>query len=239
MVNMVLERCLSTNDLLKSFAHQGYPHGTWISTHVQEQGRGRLGRSWESVKGNLYLSILFRNVPPHAMTWVPLGIAFFLVKKLRELFDLAICIKWPNDLWVQGAKLGGILCESVFSSKDPAIIVGIGLNCLASPRFSDRTITSLTDELGYSVVADDLRMILLESILRDGDDWEKAKIKSGYEKYALFKRGSELVWGDPQRRGVVVGLGQWGELLVFETSLQKEVRLLAEEPLVPGIQLVV
>jgi BirA family biotin operon repressor/biotin-[acetyl-CoA-carboxylase] ligase len=239
MINTVLERCSSTNDLLKGFAQQGCPHGAWISAQIQEKGRGRWGRSWKSVKGNLYLSVLFRNVPSSCLTWVPLGIASFLANHLRSLFGLDIVVKWPNDLWLQGAKLGGILCESVFSAKDPSVIVGIGLNCFDSPHFSDRSTTSLTHALGYCVVADDLRMGLLESILRQGAHWEKVSIQKSYEACALFQKGSEVVWGDPQKRGVVVGLGEWAELVVFESSLQQEVRLLAEEPLIPGIQLII
>ena len=58
--NRVVERCVSTNDLARSLGEAGAPHGTWVSAKVQEAGRGRLGRKWESLEGNLFLSLIAR-----------------------------------------------------------------------------------------------------------------------------------------------------------------------------------
>src|SRR5690606_21800140 len=56
--NLVLEEIESTNDYARNLGEEGLPHGTWISTRIQTQGRGRLGREWRSSEGNLFLSIV-------------------------------------------------------------------------------------------------------------------------------------------------------------------------------------
>jgi BirA family biotin operon repressor/biotin-[acetyl-CoA-carboxylase] ligase len=72
---MIVDRCSSTNDLARKLGEQGQPHGTWVSARVQEAGRGRLGRVWQGIEGNLFLSIVCRVGPPAIWTWVPLASA--------------------------------------------------------------------------------------------------------------------------------------------------------------------
>ena len=166
--NQTVESCSSTNDLAKQLAEQEYPHGTWISARFQEQGRGRLGRKWESVPGNLYLSYVIRDVPNATWTWVPLTIASAAVRFLRERFPtLDIRLKWPNDVWIQGAKLAGVLCEGSFRGEQSFIVAGLGLNCVGSPSFLDRETTSLSAVTQRLISADDIRTPIRAVILEE------------------------------------------------------------------------
>lgn len=96
----------------------------------QRHGRGRQGRVWQSPPGaNLYLSMLAHA--PAGGRWpscVTLALGIAAADALRELGLAQVGLKWPNDLWVDGRKLGGILVEVAPSN---AIVAGIGLNvCL-------------------------------------------------------------------------------------------------------------
>src|SRR4051794_2063446 len=77
--NCVLDRCSSTNDYARILGDRGYPHGTWVAVGIQEAGRGRLGRKWESLEGNLFLSLVVRLEPRALWSWVPLVSTMALV----------------------------------------------------------------------------------------------------------------------------------------------------------------
>lgn len=121
----------STNDRAMQWLQQGAPHGAVVTTDTQTAGRGRRGRQWLSPPGQgLCVSLLLRPGPrPEASRFGALGLAVGV--GLREgLPPLrhAVELKWPNDLLVQGRKLGGILCEARWVGDTPEVVVGFGLN---------------------------------------------------------------------------------------------------------------
>ena len=123
-----------------ALVEQGVPEGTWLRAGRQTGGRGRMGRSWESVSGNLYCSTLVRlsaNDPvAHTLALVAANAVHALV---APLCAGQARIKWPNDMLVDGAKIAGILLER----SGDAIIVGIGINVTSHPQGLDRPVTSL------------------------------------------------------------------------------------------------
>lgn len=125
-------------------ARAGENEGFWLRADRQNFGRGRQGRAWESGSGNLFASTLVRvhpNDPAPASLALVTSLALydavhaFLDKENR----VALCLKWPNDLLLHGAKLSGILLER----EDDAIVVGIGVNLAHHPEGLDRPVTSL------------------------------------------------------------------------------------------------
>lgn len=113
----------STSDQLRILAEKGAPPGTVIWAGKQTRGRGRQGKKWVSPSGNLYFSVLFfseKNIDP-SFSLVAGGA---VIKALENEGESNLQIKWPNDIILNGSKVGGILCEN-FSGK---LIVGIGLN---------------------------------------------------------------------------------------------------------------
>lgn len=225
--NQVIDRCESTNDLARRLGELGAPHGSWISARAQDAGRGRLGRSWLGFEGNLFLSIVARIQEPRLWTWVPLASAVGTARALRGREPaLDLRIKWPNDLWVSGAKAGGILCEGVSGAGGAFIVVGIGLNCVGSPDRSsvDQDVTSLSEALGRGLTADDVRLEVvagvreaLESLVVDGTD----AMAREYARWPALEQGVEVSWGEG-RRGHVIGLGSAGELKVRVPSGAEE-----------------
>lgn len=93
----------------------------------QTGGKGRLGRNWTSPKGNLYLSVLFRDMTCD-ISLFPLLCAVAAARTVRGLSETNPMVKWPNDLVLNGKKMTGILCESVVSEHHMQVICGIGIN---------------------------------------------------------------------------------------------------------------
>ena len=121
----------STNSHLRELAEAGAPQGTVVVAESQTQGRGRLGRRWESPAfANLYLSILLRPklAPAHAAQ-ITLIAAVALADVVDTYAPGRAAIKWPNDILIGGKKLAGILTEaSCDAERVHYVILGIGVN---------------------------------------------------------------------------------------------------------------
>ncbi len=129
----------STNDLIALRARDGAPEGLVIGADVQTRGRGRQGRAWEaSVDDAVLMSILVR--PDQTVTQVgllPIVAAVGVTDGLAAL-GIAAGIVWPNDVSVEGRKLGGILCELSSSAGTVSWgVIGIGINVHAAPTLPD------------------------------------------------------------------------------------------------------
>jgi len=121
----------STNHQL-SMRAMNAPEGLALVADHQTAGRGRMGRAWFSPAGaNVYLSILLRpQVNLAQIATLPLVVGCAVARAVGKLAaDIPVRIKWPNDLHVNGRKLGGILCEMVAEmDRVQHVVVGIGLN---------------------------------------------------------------------------------------------------------------
>jgi BirA family transcriptional regulator, biotin operon repressor / biotin---[acetyl-CoA-carboxylase] ligase len=135
----VVERTGSTNaDLLADLTAVD---GDWLVALAQEAGRGRQGREWVSESGNFFgstLVVLRQGDPPAASLSLAAGLA------LIEAVDLAaprlpLMLKWPNDLLLVTAKLGGILLER----NGDRIVAGFGVNLGKAPRIEGREVAGL------------------------------------------------------------------------------------------------
>ena len=120
--------CPSTNGQLKELAGQGAAEGTVLIAGSQSAGRGRLGRSFTSPEGGVYLSMLLKprlnEKAPQLSTLAALAVR----KALLDCCDTGTDIKWPNDLLLEGKKICGILAESVIFGQELSVILGIGVN---------------------------------------------------------------------------------------------------------------
>ena len=134
-----IEQTGSTNaDLL---ADATANDGDWLIALSQSSGKGRQGRQWQSLDGNFAGSTLIRlcdGDPPPATLALAAGLA------LIEAADAAapgcaLQLKWPNDLMLSGAKLGGILLERAGNR----VVAGFGVNLAAAPTIEGRSTASL------------------------------------------------------------------------------------------------
>jgi BirA family biotin operon repressor/biotin-[acetyl-CoA-carboxylase] ligase len=127
----------STNAEALRLLRQGEPGPLWITAETQSAGRGRRGRKWISVPGNLHASLLLTDPGP-VRQWPQLSFVAALAvhdavvevaPEIRPMLEL----KWPNDLLLSGAKFGGVLIEGEGREEEGAVAIGIGVNCAAHP----------------------------------------------------------------------------------------------------------
>ncbi len=120
----------STSDYARQCAQGGAPHGTVIQAVEQTGGKGRLGRAWISPPGGLWLSLIIKPLRPiDQCSSLALLFSLWIIEYLEMTTSLTFEVYWPNDIYLQERKMGGILLESSCSGgKIEWIIVGIGLN---------------------------------------------------------------------------------------------------------------
>ena len=133
----VVDRCTSTNTLLREEQSAG---PALLAAELQTAGRGRHGRRWRSARGAGATFSIRRLMRCEQRRLVGLSVAVGIssARALRRLGARGVALKWPNDLMVNKRKLGGILIETRPASPGSVVIVGIGINCRAQPRFGAR-----------------------------------------------------------------------------------------------------
>ena len=118
----------STNTKAISIAKEGLSEAVVIAKR-QTGGRGRMGRSFASPDGGLYLSYLTDRLAPGASVLALTPAAALAARRaILRTFDLSCGIKYPNDLLLESRKVCGILCESVSCGERFSVVVGAGIN---------------------------------------------------------------------------------------------------------------
>ena len=168
----VLERCGSTNDeLLK-----GGRAGVLLAAEEQTAGRGRRGRRWRSTRGADITFSISRTIkrPLRELPALSLVAGVATVRALRALGVAQAALKWPNDLVVGGAKLGGILVETRAAPGGVLAVIGVGINCrrdAALERSLRRPVASLDRLIGRPSRAGVIREVAA-SLMQALDDFE-------------------------------------------------------------------
>jgi BirA family biotin operon repressor/biotin-[acetyl-CoA-carboxylase] ligase len=130
----------STNDWLTERA-ASLPDGAWVFADAQTGGRGRRGRAWTSLPGNVFASVLTRPQPGEGPTQQLSSVAALALAGALHAWVATerLTLKWPNDVLLDGTKVAGILLEK----QGEACVIGIGVNLAAHPVDSERPATSL------------------------------------------------------------------------------------------------
>jgi len=181
-----MERVDSTNDEAKRRAEQGAEAGTVIWASEQACGRGRRGREWISLPGNLYCSVLLRPDCLPSLAHQAAFVAALATGEALETFlkeDRDLSFKWPNDILVRDRKIAGILLESATSAGSANggrldwLVAGIGVNVAHHPEQVIYPATSLGAEGGRDVSLESL----LEALLGRLFAWLQRWRESGFE----------------------------------------------------------
>ena len=116
-------------DVLHELAGRGAEAGSAVLAGEQLQARGSRGRSWYSPPGGLWLSVLFRPPIVQGLEVISLRAGLAVAEALQPFVSGSLQLKWPNDLMLNGRKLGGILCEARWQGESLGwVAVGVGLN---------------------------------------------------------------------------------------------------------------
>lgn len=144
-----LDEVDSTNSEAMRRASAGAAAPLWVLAARQTAGRGRSSRSWSSLEGNLNAS-LFLSLACEVATAAQLSLvagvaAIDAIRDAAPEVSDKVRLKWPNDLLVGGAKLGGILVESSVTAGSLHAVIGFGINLRAAPRDLGRAVTCLAE----------------------------------------------------------------------------------------------
>ena len=131
----------STNiEALRYLEKNSVSEPTWLIAEQQTSGRGRMGSSWVSTKGNLFSTLIYPivwdlKILPMLSCLVALAVHETISYYINSTNKIEI--KWPNDILVNNAKISGVLIENVLSGKKKYSIIGIGINVVSSPQLVD------------------------------------------------------------------------------------------------------
>jgi len=129
----VFDEVGSTLDVAHELAAKGAAAGTLVVADAQTSGRGRMGRSWRSEAGaGIWLTLIERPRDVAALDVLSLRVGLALAPVLDAFTATPVELKWPNDLYVGGRKLGGILVEARWRESAPEwTAIGVGVNLRA------------------------------------------------------------------------------------------------------------
>lgn len=216
---------VSTMDEAMRLGIAGCRAGTLVCAETQSKGRGRLGRDWVSVPGKgIYASLIIRpKTPLNQVAQLTLVSAVAIASALRDVSGLDVRIKWPNDIFVNGKKIAGILTELNAEMDRVRFVVagfGINVNSLESQLPAQATSLKIETKKDFS------RIAVFQEVLRSFEKWLDVFEAEGF--LPIRNRWKELSWTLGQKvkfvehsgvvMGVAVDLGPDGSLLLRQDT---------------------
>jgi BirA family biotin operon repressor/biotin-[acetyl-CoA-carboxylase] ligase len=192
----------STNERARALAAAGAPHGTIVTADEQSAGRGRQGRAWSAPpKTAVLMSVVLRD-PSETL---PLAAAVAVC----EALPVEARIKWPNDVWIDGRKVAGILVEA--RPQEGWAVLGIGLN-VTTERFPGELNATSLRLSGASVDVEEALAALVGSL----EEWlprpTEEILGAWRSRDALL--GGTVRWANGSQEGVAAGVDDSGALIV-------------------------
>ena len=229
----------STNKIAFSLAEGGKKEGTVVVANQQIKGEGRRGRSWFSPPGGLWFSIILHPSSPPVDTFIyPLMAALAIVRVIEKKYSLFTYISWPNDVMLEGKKIGGTMCKiKAKRGKVEFAILGVGVNLNVEhfPPSLSNLATSLLLETGrivYPFYFLDLFLKVFESLyLRYQQTWSKGifffegepvKIVIPEREEMMYVRGinpsGNLILGLKDSTQIIINSRDFSSLSCFNNS---------------------
>jgi BirA family transcriptional regulator, biotin operon repressor / biotin---[acetyl-CoA-carboxylase] ligase len=192
----------STNERAKLLAAAGAPHGTLVTADEQTAGRGRQGRVWTAPpRSAVLMSVVLRELDERLPLTAAVAVA--------DALPLEATIKWPNDVWIDGRKVAGILVEG--RPQEGWAVVGVGVN-VGTLDFPAELAGSATS-LRLAGLDGDTESVLAD-VLRSLDHWlgapPEAVLHAWRSRDGL--KGERVRWTGGE--GVAGGIDDSGALLV-------------------------
>ena len=181
------DKVTSTNDVAISLIKNEQKVNGCVYADTQTEGRGTHGKKWISMKGNLFTTIFFclkENYP----SFVEFSIInpIIISDVIRNFCkDVNIKLKYPNDIFMNGKKISGVLQELITLKDKKFIIIGIGINILSNPNiYNAYKATNLQIETKQKQEAIDLVNFIIFS-------YEKFFVNLNSYNYINFKKKAE------------------------------------------------
>jgi BirA family biotin operon repressor/biotin-[acetyl-CoA-carboxylase] ligase len=206
----------STNARARELAMAGAPDGAVVTAGEQSAGRGRQGRTWSAPAGKaLLMSAIVRDLTRRDAL-LPLAVPVAVAEACDAFAGTRCGIKWPNDIWIDGRKLSGILLEGRPQEGWAVIGVGVNVGTLREefPAELRDTATSLTIESGVDPGVESVLSAVLESLGHWLAQPADAILGAWRERDVL--RGSLIRWSGGE--GTAAGIDEDGALVVETDS---------------------
>lgn len=226
-----LTSCNSTNSVAKERVSNSEPiHGTVIYTDNQTEGRGQFGNTWQSEAGkNIQFSIILKpsQLSLDKQFYLSKVVSIGICEALREMTNLDFEIKWPNDIYLNNKKIGGILIENQLRSNVIHFsIVGIGIN-VNQEEFSDLpNASSLYLSAGYLFNKQKVLSTILKEIEVNYFQLTQEKWKKIDEKYhqllKYYQQNFKFIKNGQVYQAKLIEVLPSGQLVVEHQKGQKE-----------------
>lgn len=144
----------STQRFASTIAGNKKEDGTVIISETQDFGKGRLGRTWVSPRGGIWLSIILRpRFDVAKITLVPLAASIALADAIQKTLGTKTELKWPNDVTLRGKKIAGMIIDaSIESSSIDSMILGVGINFRVDPDEIEKKIRKKENFYGVATL---------------------------------------------------------------------------------------
>ncbi len=202
--------------------HDNPKEGTVILADYQHYGRGQRGNSWESEKGmNLTFSFILKPdfLEARKQFYLLMSISLGIIDALYKV-EVHPFIKWPNDIFINQRKTGGILIENFLSgNKLMAVIAGIGINVnQISFSFAGSMATSLRTETGNYFNRDELFQLTLKNLNKWVNALYRREFGLIYKTYLihlwLYNQWADFADAKEKIRGCIRGVSEEGQLMI-------------------------
>ena len=186
------ESVTSTNDAAINLIKEEKKKIGCIYADTQTKGRGTRGKEWISTQGNLFGSIFFplkKNYPPfNEFSIINPVIISSVIEHFCERKNISF--KWPNDVFVNGKKICGILQELITSNSKKFLVIGIGVNIVSNPNINTKyQTTNILSETKKKPSIKEIVNLIISS-------YEKFFINLHSYNYTDFKKKAELMASD-------------------------------------------
>ena len=216
----------STNDDAIRLSKETKQEFFIISAQEQTKGRGRRGRQWISLKGNLFFSQGFKaDIKDLGQLICLSSLSLYEVIKENLPINYQVNLKWPNDVLIDDCKVSGMLLEK---GENDYLIIGIGVNICVSPDNAD-LLYPVTDLKAKGINID--RLVFLRSYINKFDNnyeiWQKSgfsQIKKCWTQAVKGLNDNILIQTTSEKiRGIFTGIGDNGELLLQTEKGQQKI----------------
>lgn len=203
-------------------AERGEVSPIWLIAKRQTAGRGRRGRTWTSHDGNLMATLLFATrEPPSQIALLGFATGVALAETIDAVIGAgAAQLKWPNDVFINGAKVSGIMLDSgALANGETWVALAFGVNLADAPENVDQRTTSLRDILPPDAPAPE-PLAFLAALTPKLATWSARIQSEGFEplRRAWMERAyglgqeARVVQGEQTLEGRIAGLSSRGEL---------------------------
>jgi BirA family biotin operon repressor/biotin-[acetyl-CoA-carboxylase] ligase len=216
----VLEEVTSTNDVIRDRARQQNVEGLVLLAEKQTSGKGRQGRVWHTPAGrNLALTIAWACDPDISrLAGMSLAAGAAIADALQETFDLSLALKWPNDMYLEGRKCGGILVETFIDGDLRShLMIGVGLNVLPGGLEVDQPVTNLAAHVAGDISRNEVAASVINGLVNLLTAWSDRGFNNWRDAWCardMLKDEPITVTGGEDLAGIASGVDETGALLV-------------------------